>query len=190
MKQIYSFKTEGLEISGTKERLRELLSYIDYEDEEISDALAEIITEIKNTFLSTTEFPRNIVLSGTDKESFILEFLALYDGHSDFQKAILLELLPQFGAINIEKFNQSYINALNETTQECNLISLKNGKLLILGPGYKELETSLLKNLPKELILISTDAIILTLPVASDEDVAYIKEISKRYPNLELFQQL
>lgn len=188
MKQIYSFKTEGLEISGTKERLKELLSYIDYEDEEISDALAEIITEIKNTFLSTTEFPRNIVLSGTDKESFILEFLALYDGHSDFQKAILLELLPQFGVINIEKFNQSYINALNETTQKCNLISLENGKLLILGPGYKELETSLYKNLPKE--MISTDAIILTLPAASDEDVAYIKEISKKYSNLELFQQL
>ena len=50
MEERYTFKTIGLEISGTKERLEELVAYINYGDTEPSNALADIVSEIETTF--------------------------------------------------------------------------------------------------------------------------------------------
>lgn len=47
MEEKYTFKGIGLEISGTKERLEELVSYINYGDTEPSNALADLISEIE-----------------------------------------------------------------------------------------------------------------------------------------------
>lgn len=50
MEEKYTFKGIGLEISGTKERLEELVSYINYGDTEPSNALVDIVSEIEQLF--------------------------------------------------------------------------------------------------------------------------------------------
>lgn len=47
MEEKYMFKGIGLEISGTKDRLEELVSYINYGDIEPSNVLADLISEIE-----------------------------------------------------------------------------------------------------------------------------------------------
>lgn len=42
-----TFKVEGLEITGTKERIRELVPCISFEDAEPSGALADIVSEME-----------------------------------------------------------------------------------------------------------------------------------------------
>lgn len=46
-KRRFSFNGIGLEISGTEDMLKELVSYISYGDSEPSNALADIISEIE-----------------------------------------------------------------------------------------------------------------------------------------------
>lgn len=49
MEEKLTFKGRGIEITGTKEMLEELVSYISYGDSEPSNALADTISEIEMT---------------------------------------------------------------------------------------------------------------------------------------------
>lgn len=47
MEEKYTFKGIGLEINGTRERLKELVSCLSYGDTEPSNVLADLISEIE-----------------------------------------------------------------------------------------------------------------------------------------------
>lgn len=50
MEERYTFKGIGIEITGTRERLEELVSCISFEKEEPSNSLADIVSEIETVF--------------------------------------------------------------------------------------------------------------------------------------------
>lgn len=50
MEERYTFKSEGIEINGTRERLEELVSCIRFEETEPSNALADVVSEIETVF--------------------------------------------------------------------------------------------------------------------------------------------
>lgn len=45
--EYFTVHAEGIEITGTRERLKELVSYIRFEDSEPSNALADVVSEIE-----------------------------------------------------------------------------------------------------------------------------------------------
>lgn len=49
MAEKLNFKGIGIEITGTREMLKELVSYISYGDNEPSNALADFVSAIENT---------------------------------------------------------------------------------------------------------------------------------------------
>lgn len=50
MEERYTFKAEGIEITGTRDRLEELVSCISFEKEEPSNSLADIVSEMETAF--------------------------------------------------------------------------------------------------------------------------------------------